>query len=140
MKSTLGQWGRRALRVCVGLVVLFEVATLGGAGVAKFLNATVWSAWFAAWGYPSGFSHVVGAVEVGGALLLIPARSSSYAGCVLLVVMLGALTTVLRHPGQLGPSAPLMHGALLTLIVALRWRSRLRFHRPRTEDEPSPAV
>ena len=126
MKSTPRLWGERALRIALGLVVLFEVVTLGGAGVAKFLNAAAWSAWFASWGYPPGFSYVVGVVEVGAALLLIPARSSSYAGGVLLLVMLGALVTVLRHPGQLGPGAPLLHGALLMVIVALRWKSRLR--------------
>ena len=140
MKSTSRNWKRPVLLVCLWVALLIEVVALGGAGAAKFLNAGVWSGWFAAWGYPYGFSYVVGALEVCGALLLIPARSSSYAGGGLIVVMLGALLTVLRNPGQLGPSAPLVHIVLLVSIVALRWKSRWRYDRPRNKTGPSPAI
>lgn len=126
MKSTPRSWGSWVVRVCLWGAILFEVVAMGGAGAAKFLDAATWSAWFSGWGYPPGFSYVVGTLEVAGALLLIPPRSSSYAGGVLIVVMLGALVTVLLHPGRLGPGAPLIHMAVLVPVVVLRWRSRWR--------------
>lgn len=108
----------------VWVAIVFEVATIGGAGLAKFANATMWTGLFEGWGYPRGFSYVVGSLEVAGAILLLVPLSSSYAAGLLIAIMTGALGTVLSHPGQLGPVAPVIHLALLVAIAVLRWPSR----------------
>ena len=80
---------------------------------------------FEGWGYPGWFAFVIGGAELACALLLLAPRLASYAGSTLVVIMLGALSTVLLHPGgRMGPGIPLIHIAVLSVIIVARWRRR----------------
>ena len=67
----------------VGTAALWIVQILAAAafvaiGIAKFASPE-WARNFARWGYPDGFYLVIGALEVGGAMLLLVPKLSSYA-------------------------------------------------------------
>jgi len=117
----------KGLRVGLWLVTVVETLMMAGAGVSKFLpgGRATWTEMFLAWGYPNGVSLVVGGVELVCALLLLAPRVAAWAALALLVVMLGALGTVVLHQSDLGVGGPLIHGLLLTLILWGRWRDRL---------------
>ena len=124
MTSRDGSVGRKVWGALVWAMVAFEVVAIGAAGVAKFAAADVWNGLFAGWGYPPGFSYVVGCLEIGGSLTLLVPRLAGYGGVLLLGIMLAALGTVLLHPGSMGPVAPLIHIVVLAVVVRVRWRSR----------------
>ena len=116
---------RRAWGVALWVLIVLDALMMGVAGWAKFGPAASWWAeQFAGWGYPSGFSRVTGGLELGLAVLMLVPRWASYAAIGLIVVMTGALGTVLMNPGRLGPGAPLMHLAVLAVIVWGRWGRR----------------
>ncbi len=104
--KTAGTWALAAL-----LCLLFVMA-----GSAKFGSSDVWTGMFADWGYPDGFVYVIGAVEVGAAVLLLIPSLAAYAAVVLAVVMFGAAMTHLLH-GQPFPQDVVF----LLLLVALAW-------------------
>lgn len=75
---------------------------------------------------PRGWGSRVGGVCVWVAILVeVFAMGGEGAAGLLIAVMVTALLTVLRHPGQLSALTPLVHMAVL-VPVALRWRSRWR--------------
>jgi len=93
---------------------------MAGAGSAKFVRPDLWQGMFAEWGYPAWGAPVVGGVEVALALLLLVPRLARYAAGGLMVIMAGALVTVLVHHSALGWFAPVMHLVLLGAIIGLR--------------------
>lgn len=75
---------------------------------------------FERWGYPLWFMYVTGALEVGGAVLVLLSPTRLYGALLLGGVMLGAIATHLRA-GEIGSlPAPL---ALLALAAWVAWRS-----------------
>lgn len=117
--------GRRVLIAGLWMLTILEVLGMGLVGVAKF-TGTTWVTMFEGWGYPSWFTYVIGAGEaVGAALLLVP-RLASYAALMLMVIMLGALYTVLTKDNQLGVAGPLVHMGVLSVIAWGRWSRRWR--------------
>jgi putative oxidoreductase len=111
--------------------VLLWIATvvaglgIGLAGVAKF-TSHMWQPLFAAWGYPAWFAGMIGALEIiGGVCLLVP-RTSLYAACSLIAIMLGAFLTLSMHPGNpLGWGAtPLIYMILLAGVALRRYLER----------------
>ncbi len=121
----------KALAAGLWLVLIVEAFGMLLAGSAKFTAAGWWSAKFVEWGYPEGFSHVVGVVEMAGAGFLFAPALAAYAAIVLIVVMVSALVTVLTNPGRPTVDGPLIHLVLLGLILAARWRRRWRPGRSR---------
>ncbi len=81
---------------------------------------------FEGWGYPGWFALVIGAGELGLAIVLLAPRFASYAATGLVGIMLGALGTVLLHPGRMGPEPPLLHLTVLAIIIVARWQKRWR--------------
>jgi len=108
--------------IALWLVTIVETLGMGVAGFSKFQNPEFWRASFGGWGYPEGFSAVVGAVEMAGALLLLVPAVARYGASVLVVVMFGAVYTELTNESGLGLAAPLIHLTLLAIILAARWR------------------
>jgi len=102
------------------LAILFVLA-----GAAKFISPQ-WPRWFADWHYPAGSYAVVGLIEIlAGIALLIPAAVRS-ATLLLIAIMMGAVVTLMLHPGGPGLKTPIIYLALLGVVVALRWtRPRL---------------
>ena len=109
------------------IVTVLDAAFMALAGWSKFGNPDTWIGMFEGWGYPAWFSFVIGAGELGLAIVMLVPRFASYAATGLIVIMLGALGTVLVHSdGRMGPEPPLIHIALLTIILVGRWKIRWR--------------
>lgn len=111
----------KILGVLVWIAILLELVTLGGAGVAKFGSQT-WQEMFVEFGYPGWGAFVIGALEIGGALALLFARTRARSAMLLMAIMAGALFTVLTNESQLGVVQPVIHLAALGFIL---WRSPL---------------
>jgi uncharacterized membrane protein YphA (DoxX/SURF4 family) len=110
--------------VALWTLTIIGALTMGLAGASKFTSATMWHSHFAAWGYPVWSASLVGALEIISATLLLVPRAALYAACTLIVLMLGALFTVLTKPGELGWTAALIQLTIMTTIAVLR----LRYH------------
>ena len=110
--------------------VLSVVASLGIglAGISKFPVPNHWQHQFLHWGYPQWFVFGVGAAEVLGAIALFIPRIALFGVGLLLVVMTGALITLLAHPGDpLGRGGtPAFYIGVLLVIGMFRWQLRAR--------------
>lgn len=108
------------------LVTVLETALMALAGSAKFTGSgpEVWGEMFVGWGYPLWLTWVIGAAEVGFSLLLLVPRLAAWGAAVLVVIMLGALGTVVVHDSPLGVTGPMVHLVALAIILAARWRVR----------------
>ena len=91
-------------------------------GIPKILNLGNFDAEFIRFGYSSGFRLLIGVLEVGGGLALLVPGLALLGGALLLVIMVGA-TWTLVHVGD-APTPPIVVGALLAVLVAIRWRSK----------------
>ena len=89
-------------------------------GVPKVLGQGGWATRFAAWGYPPWFVVVVGVAELGGALMLLVPQLATLGGCLLALVMLGAVATHLVHGETARVLVPLVVCAALTAIAWAR--------------------
>jgi putative oxidoreductase len=98
---------------------------IGLAGVAKF-TSHMWQPLFVAWGYPGWFAGMIGALEIIGGMCLFVRRTSLYAACSLIAIMLGAFFTLRTHPGNpLGWGAtPLIYMVLLAVVALRRYHER----------------
>ena len=111
--------------VLLWLLTALEAFGLGAPGLQKFREVH-WERMFVGWGYPAGFSYVVGAIEIAGAICLFIPKLASYAAIVLAVVMASAAATLLLHPRLMGWGTPVVHVVLLSGLAAARWKGRLR--------------
>jgi uncharacterized membrane protein YphA (DoxX/SURF4 family) len=123
----------------IALWVITVIASLGIelAGITKLPVPNHWQHQFLTWGYPSWFVFVVGAAEVvGGAALLVPRFALPSVG-LLLVIMSGALATLVTHPrGSLGSGVtPAFYIGMLSVIGVMRWR---RSAAARIQDSSAP--
>ena len=93
-----GEGARRqiGLWILTGLLALVYAAS----GGMKLLGAPQLVENFAKWGYPDWFRIAIGLAEVTGAVLLLVPRVAWLAGAGLSVIMLGAVFTHLRTPGE----------------------------------------
>lgn len=110
-KAKLKNVGSWILQVLLGLEFLI-------AGQAKFTASEAWSANFEKWGYPDGFSQLIGGLELIGAILLFIPRLASHAALLLSVVMLSAAITHFAN-GENGV-APVIIMYFLLLLWSLR--------------------
>lgn len=115
---------RTPMLVLVWVLTVFEVLTMGLAGATKFMNADMWQGHFSSWGYPVWLISVVGVAELVGVVLLLVPRTALGAAGGLIVIMIGALGTVLVFHSELGWFGPTLHLGLLSAIVWLRLRLR----------------
>jgi putative oxidoreductase len=130
--DTTKRWPRTALLVIVWVFSVVISLGIGVAGITKLHRPNRWEPMFAGWGYPAWFSIAVGVAEVGGAIALLIPGVALYAASLLTVIMVGALITLLRHPG--GPfgwgATPAVYVVLLVLIGEIRRRQRADRDRP----------
>ena len=94
------RWWAIAGLIALWLVTIVEALGMGVAGFPKFQNPDFWRASFSGWGYPEGFSAVVGAVEMAGALLLLLPASARYGASVLIVADVGGDQPARNDPGR----------------------------------------
>ncbi len=125
MSSTERARGRKAVAAGLWVLIVLELLGMGVAGVSKF-QGDGWQRMFEGWGYAAWFALVIGAAEMSGALMLTARKFASYAAMLLIVIMLGAIWTVLTNESQLGPGIPTIHIAILSTILVGRWKSRWR--------------
>ena len=102
-----------ALVLSILLAALFLFA-----GAMKLMGTEQTAAAFMKFGYPLFFSYIVGLTEVGGALLLFAPKVARYAAMVLILVMLGAIVSVLRVGDS--PLLPIITLVLLGIVAYLR--------------------
>ncbi len=127
MASTNRGVGRKVGIALLWMVTVLDAAFMALAGWSKFGNSDGWTSMFEGWGYPAWFAFVIGAGELGLAIVMLVPRFASYAATGLIAIMLGALGTVLLHSGgRMGPGPPLIHLALLAIILVARWKDRWR--------------
>lgn len=96
------------------------------AGWGKFGTDPFWNAAFAAWGYPSWFRVVIGVIEVLGAVALLLPPVASYGGLALVLVMMGAWSTLAHDLRWHDMALVALYGAGLSWIVSVWWPRRLR--------------
>jgi putative oxidoreductase len=114
----------------VGTVALWVVDILAAAafvaiGLAKF-GSPAWAIKFERWGYPDGFHLVIGALEVGGAILLLVPKVSSYGAVLLGAIMIGAAATHALHDETARVAPPLLWLAVIALVGVARRRRAWR--------------
>ena len=102
MSSTERVKGRKAVAAGLWVLIVLELLGMGVAGVSKF-QGDGWQRMFEGWGYAAWFALVIGAAEMSAALMLTARKLASYAAMLLIVIMLGAIWTVLTNETRLGP-------------------------------------
>ena len=107
-----------SLRVVVALLFLYV-------GIDKFSGARVWVRIFDAIGVGQWFRYLTGALQVGGATLVLVPRTSLLGIGILACTMLGACIawlTVLHSPATMATPAALF--VMLLAVGAFSWRAR----------------
>ncbi len=101
-----------AVSIVLALLFLFQ-------GVTKLAGMMVEQ--FGAWGYPAWFQYLIGVAETAGGVGLLMKKTRFHAATAMIVVMLGAVFTLVRA-GQMGQAAvPLI---VLLLLASLARKSR----------------
>jgi hypothetical protein len=106
-------------RIVWGIRILLALA-FGAAGIAKLAGVAQMVQVFDAVGLGQWFRYVTGALEIGGAVLLLVPAAGFFGGLLLTVIMLGAVATHLVLIG--GSPTPALVLGLLSAFVA--WRQR----------------
>ena len=126
MTEAAPEMARKVGPAAIWILIVLEAAAMGLAGISKFTATEMWTGLFTEWGYPIWFALVVGAAEAAGAGLLLFPKLASYAAGFLIMVMLGALGTLVLNSSDLGLKAPALHLIVLAIILQARWARRLR--------------
>lgn len=114
---------RRLASIGLWVLTVLEFLGMGLAGLSKF-QGDGWLNMFEGWGYPAWFALFIGGAEVILATLLLVPRVASYAALGLIVIMMGAIFTVLTNESQMGPGVATVHILVLTLLAWARWPRR----------------
>lgn len=102
--------GKLTTVVSIVLALLF-LAT----GVMKLAGMMVEQ--FGAWGYPAWFQYLIGVAETAAGVGFLVKKTRFHAATAMIVVMLGAIFTVVRA-GEMGQVAVPVIALLLTALVA----------------------
>ena len=97
--------GKGVLVASILLALLFLMT-----GVMKLTGQTVEQ--FAGWGYPAWFQYLIGVAETAAGVGLLMKKTRVLAAAAMIVVMLGAVYTVVSNDG-LGPTVAVPAVALL---------------------------
>jgi putative oxidoreductase len=120
---------------CLGAYLALMYVRMGW---VKFDPAGFWTAAFERWGYPVWLRWLVGAIEVGGGLLLLVPWVASYAALGVSLVMVGAWVTRVRDGRYVDVAWITAYLLALVWIAFEWWQFRWpRFHR--TGHEPGTA-
>lgn len=100
--------------LALALALFFLLGAFGN----LFPSAEI-SADYARWGYPGWFPAITGLLELVAACLLVSSRTRMAGIGIGVLVMFGAITTLLSHNELLHALAPLTVLAVLSLLVVL---------------------
>jgi putative oxidoreductase len=112
----------KGLKVVLWVLQILVALAMLGAGVSKLAGAETMVHEFEAVGLGQWFRYLTGALEIGGAVLLLVPRLSGVGALLLGGVMAGA---VVAHLVKLGGS-PVPALVLLGLLVVIAWGRRGR--------------
>jgi len=127
MSGTSTRGRGRAAAVAIWTITVFLALEFVLAGGGKFFPGPggTWRREFIGWGLPAWSVPIVGAVEVGGALLLLIPRFAAVGGAVLATTMVGAAGTHALH-GEWNRFVFTLILCVLSLIVARARGANLR--------------
>ena len=94
-------------------------------GIAKFSNTSGWAQAFNEWHFPVWFRVAIGVAETAAAALLLWKRTALAGATIIIVVMIGAMSTHVwwGHPGQV--TSEILPLALATAVAVGRRKSFL---------------
>jgi uncharacterized membrane protein YphA (DoxX/SURF4 family) len=116
-----------AIEVILWLLSIRLILVFARAGYDKFDDSSGWARAFAIWGYPEWFRLLIGALEVGAAVLIVWPRTAAYAAAIIIAIMLGGMGThvvVENRPARV--TSELVHLVMASIVLAGRWRSRIK--------------
>ncbi|HEY3056520.1 MAG TPA: DoxX family protein [Thermoanaerobaculia bacterium] len=115
-----------AREVVVWLITILMVLMFGAAGLRKFSEHSGWTVMFHNLGFPDWFRILIGAIETAAALLLLYPRTAAYGAMANVAVMIGAIASVSMHGWTHSLPQPTVALVLSAIILAARWRQRVR--------------
>jgi uncharacterized membrane protein YphA (DoxX/SURF4 family) len=116
-----------AKEIATWLITLLLAADYAYVGIGKFLDHNVWTRVFHLAHYPDWFRILIGVVETAAALLLLAPRTAVYGAAMIVVVMIGAVGTLLIMPiPHWNPASPLVPMLLAAIVLLARWHQRAR--------------
>lgn len=113
----------KPMTIAVWTATVLVAAAFLLAGAPKVAGKAVEG--FAQVGYPAWFAYAIGALEVGGALLLLFPRTATIGGALLVAIMIGAVATHIKS-ADAAHAPPAVILGLLAAFVAWQRRGRLR--------------
>jgi len=108
-----------AKNIATWVLTVLLAALFAFAGFTKVSGAVEVASAFMKFGYPVWFSYIIGAIEIGCALLLFAPRVAAYAAGLLILVMFGAIVSHLR-----AGESPLTPVIVLVLLIAVAFLRR----------------
>ncbi len=118
--NTQGKLGK----ILLWVVTIAFSATMFVAGATKFVSPETWLAMFEDWGYPPQLSYLIGALEMAGAGTTLVPRFATYGAALVAVMMVVAAGTLITHPGEMGPTVPIVNVVAFSAIAVARARDR----------------
>ena len=115
------------MEIVLWLLAAMLILVFVRAGWDKFDSSSGWARAFRFWGYPVWFRVLIGVLEILGALLLLWPRSAAYGAAIIIVIMLGGMGThvfVEHRPSRV--TSELLHLVFASIVLAGRWRRRIR--------------
>lgn len=123
---------RVAKEIATWVLTALLVLMFTNAGLRKFFENGGWTWMFRHVGFPDWFRIAIGVLETAAAALLLVPRTAAYGAITVIVIMLGAIATNLAAHMPLRGLVPsglsLVAGAI---VLAVRWRQRVRLERSR---------
>ncbi len=94
-------------------------------GWAKFDDASGWARAFRHWGYPTWFRVTVGVTELSAVVLLLLGRTAALGAILIVVVMLGGMTTHVLFDNGRHMTSEVVPLVLASIVLVLR-RGQIR--------------
>lgn len=91
-------------------------------GWSKFNDASGWARAFRHWGYPDWFRMTIGAIEMTAVLLLVLGRTAAFGALLIIIVMLGAMTTHVIFDGGQHMTSEVVPLVLASIVLVVRRR------------------
>jgi uncharacterized membrane protein YphA (DoxX/SURF4 family) len=114
-----------AKEIVIWILTLLLVAMFLNAGIRKFPESGGWTKFFRYAGYPVWFRIFIGVAEVGAALLLLWPRTASYGAAAVVILMIGAIATVIAKFPLRGTAPGIACLIVGSIVLVARWPRRL---------------
>jgi uncharacterized membrane protein YphA (DoxX/SURF4 family) len=113
----------RIFDVVLWIFALFLAWIFIHQGPSKFSDSSGWSKAFRAWHFPVWFRVMIGVIETSAALLLLTRRTAFAGAIMIIVVMIGAMSTHVYwgHPRQI--TSEVLPLTLASIVAFGRYKS-----------------